>query len=167
MMTDSTTSASNQFVTFLLGPSEYALEILAVQEFKVHGPVTRVPNMPSFLRGVMNLRGVIVPVFDLRIRFGMPADCTPSTVIMVAHAQSRTVGLVIDGVSDVVELAPTDIQLPPELGNAADAVLRGVARVGERLVMLLDLERALDLAGTRGHERLHDAPRVHDARVAL
>jgi purine-binding chemotaxis protein CheW len=138
----------SQYVTFTLGDGEYGVEILNVQEFKGYSAVTPVPNMPPSLRGVMNLRGVIIPVFDLRIRFGLAADLSDFTVIVVAVIKNRTVGLVVDTVSDVIDIAPGDIQETPEFSSRAPtAYLRGMAKISERLVILLNLDQLINLDG--------------------
>ena len=136
----------NQYVTFTLGDGEYGIEILNVQEFKGYGAVTAVPNMPRYLRGVMNLRGVIIPIFDLRVRLGLEATLNDFTVIVVAVVKNRTVGLVVDTVSDVIDIAPSDIQETPEFSaRASSAFLRGMARTNERLVILLDLNHLVNI----------------------
>ncbi len=138
----------NQYVTFTLGDGEYGIEILHVQEFKGYTAVTPVPNMPAHLRGVMNLRGIIIPVFDLRVRFGLPATLNEFTVIVVAVINGRTVGLVVDTVSDVIDIDSSAIQQTPEFSARADsAFLKGMAKRGDRLVILLALEQLVSLGG--------------------
>ncbi|HEY6878675.1 MAG TPA: chemotaxis protein CheW [Polyangiales bacterium] len=145
--TESSKSASpSQYVTFTLGDVDYGIEILSVQEFKGYSAVTPIPKMPTYLRGVMNLRGIIIPVFDLRVRFGLPAPLDELSVIVVAVVQGRTVGLVVDTVSDVIDIQPSDIQETPEFsGRVPTAFLRGLAKTGERLVILLNLEHLVAL----------------------
>ncbi|HEX6239506.1 MAG TPA: chemotaxis protein CheW [Polyangiales bacterium] len=136
----------HQYVTFTLGSVDYGIEILSVQEFKGYSAVTPVPNMPPHVRGVMNLRGIIIPVFDLRVRFGLPAPLDELSVIVVAVVESRTVGLVVDTVSDVIDISPNDIQETPEFsGRIPTAFLRGLAKTGERLVILLNLKHLVSL----------------------
>jgi len=133
-----------QYVTFTLGDGEYGIEILQVQEFKGYCAVTPIPNTPTYLRGVMNLRGVIIPVFDLRVRFGLDAAINEFAVIVVAVVSNRTVGLVVDTVSDVVDIAPSEVQESVELNaHTPTAFLRGIARTSERLVILLNLEHLI------------------------
>lgn len=140
---------NHQYVTFTLGNVDYGIEILSVQEFKGYSAVTPVPNMPAYVRGVMNLRGIIIPVFDLRVRFGLPAPLDELSVIVVAVVQKRTVGLVVDTVSDVIDIADHDIQETPEFsGRLPTAFLRGLAKTGERLVILLNLEHLVALDET-------------------
>lgn len=140
------TASSSQYVTFTLGDGEYGIEILSVQEFKGYGAVTPVPNMPAYLRGVMNLRGVIIPVFDLRVRFGLDAPLNDFTVIVVAVVQQRVVGLVVDTVSDVLEIAPADVQETPDFrARTPTAYMRGMAKTSDRLVILLDLDHLVSI----------------------
>lgn len=141
----------HQYVTFTLGNVDYGIEILSVQEFKGYSAVTPVPNMPAHVRGVMNLRGIIIPVFDLRVRFGLPAPLDELSVIVVAVVQNRTVGLVVDTVSDVIDIAQNDVQETPEFsGRVPTAFLRGLAKTGDdRLVILLNLEHLVSLDDAR------------------
>ncbi len=136
----------SQYVTFTLGNVDYGIEILSVQEFKGYSAVTPIPNMPSYVRGVMNLRGIIIPVFDLRVRFGLPAPLDELSVIVVAVVDGRTVGLVVDTVSDVIDIRQSDIQETPEFSSrVSTAFLRGLAKTGDRLVILLNLEHLVSL----------------------
>lgn len=131
-----------QYLTFLLSGEEYALDILKVQEIKGLPKITPVPNAPPHVLGVMNLRGAVVPVADLRARFGLAAEHGKSAVVIVANVGSRTVGLVVDAVSDVLSFAKSDVEPTPDLGAGVDtSFLTGLAKTGERLVLLLDAAR--------------------------
>jgi purine-binding chemotaxis protein CheW len=137
---------SGQYLTFLLSGEVYGVDILRVQEIKGWDGVTRVPHTPSFLLGVMNLRGTVVPVVDLRSRFGLERQAFgPSNVVIVVRVRAergdKTVGLAVDGVSDVHDFAADDIRPPPQVQHAGRAVISGLASAAERLVMLLDVER--------------------------
>ena len=136
---------TRQFLTFALGDEEFGIDILKVQEIKGYSAITRVPRTPQDIRGVMNLRGTIVPVIDLRQRLGLSrADANRFTVIVVVNVNDRVSGLVVDSVSDVLTLPAESIQPPPELGMRQEArFVRGMAKVGERLAILLDAERLL------------------------
>ena len=140
-------SGALQYLTFVCAGEEYGVEILCVQEIKGWENVTRVPYTPNYLLGVMNLRGVIVPVIDLRVRFGLPARAMDgSTVVVVVRVRSshgeKTAGIVVDGVSEVYSVAPGDIKPAPSLGASVDgACVRGLATVDEKMVMLLDMDR--------------------------
>ncbi len=144
--------AGGQHLTFTLDGEAYALPILAVQEIKGGAPVTRVPNTPAYVRGVMNLRGTIVPVIDLRTRLGLP-EAAPEAfaVIVVVMVAGRSVGLIVDAVSDVLDLAGGDLEPVPEFGGDVDPrFITGVARAGDRLILLLNLERVLGQDGPAG-----------------
>lgn len=134
-----------QYLTFTLGQEEYGIEILKVQEIKGYSAITPVPNTPVHVRGVMNLRGTIIPVVDLRAKLGMAeASCTPFTVIVVVKVGPKTMGLVVDAVSDVLNIPTADIQETPDFGAEVDArFISGMAKAGDRLVVLLDIERVL------------------------
>jgi purine-binding chemotaxis protein CheW len=138
-----------QFLTFLLGKEEYGIEILKVQEIKQFTAITPLPNLPPHIRGVMNLRGTMVPVVDLRARFGMPvAEYGKFTVIVIVTVGTRSIGLVVDAVSDVVDITREGIEPPPELGSTIDtSFMSGMAKAGERLLLLLDIQRLLGADG--------------------
>jgi purine-binding chemotaxis protein CheW len=135
----------SQYLTFLLGREEYGVEILKVQEIRGYSPITPIPNTPPHIKGVMNLRGTIIPVVDLRRKLAMPAtEYSPFTVIIVVTVGTRMTGLIVDGVSDVLNIAPTDIQPTPDFGGQVDArFIDGMARAGDKLVVLLDIDRVL------------------------
>jgi purine-binding chemotaxis protein CheW len=136
-----------QYLTFVCAGEEYGVEILRVQEIKGWEGVTRVPYTPPYLLGVMNLRGVIVPVIDLRLRFGMPARAAGgSTVVIVVRITStrgdKTAGIVVDAVSEVYGIAAEDIKPTPEIGATPDgACVLGLTSVDNKMVMLLDIDR--------------------------
>ena len=138
-------SASAQYLTFVCGGEEYGVEILRVQEIKGWEPVTRVPYAPSYVLGVMNLRGMIVPVIDLRSRLNLEKrSFDASTVVIVVRVQSsrgeKTVGIVVDAVSEVYSVLADSIKPVPELGGMADgACVRGITTVDGKMVMLLDV----------------------------
>lgn len=139
------TRDGRQYLTFTLGGEEYGVEILKVQEIKGYAPVTPIPNTPPYVRGVMNLRGAIIPVVDLRAKLGM-GETAPGqfTVIIVVRVGPKTVGLVVDAVSDVLDIPADAIQATPDFGPQVDArFISGMARTGDRLVVLLDLDRIL------------------------
>lgn len=137
--------SSAQYLTFALGKEEYAIEILRVQEIKGYSALTQIPNAPAFIRGVMNLRGAVVPVIDLRIKFGMPsAEIDRFTVIIIVKVRGKTVGLVVDSVSDVLDLLSADIEPTPDLGYHVDtSFMNGMAKNADRLIILLDIEKLL------------------------
>src|SRR5262249_3035846 len=134
-----------QFLTFALGDEEYGVAILNVQEIKGYAPVTPIPNTPAWVRGVMNLRGTIVPVIDLRLRLGMPAtEYGPFTVIVVLAVAAKVVGAIVDSVSDVLTIPEADVQTAPDLGVGIDVrFVSGIAQANDKLVVLLDAETLL------------------------
>jgi purine-binding chemotaxis protein CheW len=142
----------SQYLTFRLGQEEYGVEILKVQEIKGYSAITPVPNTPAYFKGVMNLRGTIVPVVDLRAKFGMPeAEYNQFTVIIVLMVGTKVMGLIVDAVSDVLNIPKKDIQPTPDFGAQVDAqFINGMAKAGDKLVVLLDIDRVLggaELAG--------------------
>lgn len=134
-----------QFLTFSLGDELYGVDILRVQEIKGYTAVTRIPNTPPHIKGVLNLRGTIVPIVELRTKFGMPTiEYTMFTVIVVVVVQDKVMGLVVDAVSDVLNIDTKDIQPPPEFGNTVDvSFISGIGKSGDKLVSLLDIDRLL------------------------
>ncbi|HXJ33512.1 MAG TPA: chemotaxis protein CheW [Candidatus Eisenbacteria bacterium] len=134
-----------QYLTFSLGAEEYGVEILKVQEIKGYTTITPIPSTPPYVKGVMNLRGTIVPVVDLRLRLGMPAaECTPFTVIIVMAVGTKVVGAIVDSVSDVVDVPRDDIQTTPHFGSGVDVrYIAGIAQTGEKLIVLLDVDAVL------------------------
>jgi len=131
-----------QIVVFELGDERYGLDIAAVYEIIRHQPITAVPQAPAFVEGVINLRGRIIPVVDLRERFGLAAgELTKAARIVVAEAACTRVGLVVDGVSEVLMVPSDAIEPTPDVAAGVDAAyLRGIAKLGERLIILLDLD---------------------------
>ncbi|MCW5978808.1 MAG: purine-binding chemotaxis protein CheW [Bryobacteraceae bacterium] len=135
----------NQYLTFTLGSEEYGIEILKVQEIKGYTGITPIPNTPPYIRGVMNLRGTVIPVVDLRVKFSMEEQAYDKfTVIIVVTVRDKVIGVVVDAVSDVLDVAASQIRETPDLGARADVrFIGGMATVGEKLVVLLDIEKLL------------------------
>jgi len=134
---------SHQFMTFALGEEEYGIDIMAVREIKGWTDTTTIPNAPSHVRGVINLRGVIVPIFDLRVRFGMGrTEATKMHVVIIVSIETRIVGLLVDTVSDIIAVNRNEIRPVPELGLPRDdSFLEGlVAPSGDRMVTLVSLK---------------------------
>ena len=131
-----------EFLTFRLGAEEYGIDILKVQEIRSYEPPTRIANAPAFIKGVVNLRGVIVPIVDLRLRLGCEtAEYSALTVVIVLNVKGRVVGAVVDSVSDVLELGKDAIKPAPEMASAVDAsFITGIGSVGERMLILMDIE---------------------------
>lgn len=135
-------TASAEFLTFRLGGEEYGIDILRVQEIRSYEEPTRIANAPAFIKGVVNLRGVIVPVVDLRIKLGCEkVEYNGFTVVIVLNVRGRVVGAVVDSVSDVLELAGDLIKPAPEMSAAIDtSFITGIASVAERMLILMDIE---------------------------
>jgi purine-binding chemotaxis protein CheW len=135
-------SNSGEYLTFRLGSEEYGIEILKVQEIRSYEVPTRIANSPSFFKGVVNLRGVIVPIVDLRLRFGCnSAEYNDFTVVIVLNIRGRVVGAVVDSVSDVLELPAETVRPAPEIDAAVDTShITGITSVGERMLILMDID---------------------------
>ncbi|HTE39704.1 MAG TPA: chemotaxis protein CheW [Steroidobacteraceae bacterium] len=142
-------SGSHQVLTFTLGNETYGVDILRVQEIRGWAPVTRIPQSPPHVLGVLNLRGSIVPIVDLRMRFALErAAYTAVTVIIVLSVEGvngrRDIGVVVDGVSDVVDIDRANVRPPPDLGGQVKTeFIRGLAAVGDQMTMLLDIDRLI------------------------
>jgi purine-binding chemotaxis protein CheW len=139
------TNNTTEVLSFRLGAEEYALSILKVQEIRGYDNVTRIASAPDYLKGVVNLRGIIVPIVDMRIKFnvGNPTYDT-FTVVIVLNINGHTIGMVVDSVSDVVTLTPDQIKAAPDLGaSVAAEYLQGLGTVGERMLILLDIDKLL------------------------
>src|SRR5690349_9410145 len=137
--------ATREVLVFVLGGEEYAVDILKVQEIRGYEKVTAIPAAPTYLKGVVNLRGIIVPVIDMRIKFGLAdAKYDSFTVVIILRVSGRVIGVVVDGVSDVVRLAPSDVKPAPGLGSIVDSgFLAGLATQGDRMILLLEIEKFL------------------------
>ncbi len=142
-------SDGNQFLTFRLADEEYGLEILRVREIKGYTKVTPLPNTPPEIKGVMNLRGTVVPIVDLRTRFGLcETEYNRFTVIIVVTIGTKVVGLVVDAVSDVLNVDAREMVPTPDLGSGVDtSFMTGIARAGERLITLLNLDQLVGFSG--------------------
>ena len=131
-------------LTFSLGAEEYAIDILKVQEIRGYEAVTRIANTPAFIKGVINLRGVIVPIVDMRIKFNLgDPQYNEFTVVIILNIGKRVVGMVVDGVSDVVSLKQDDIHPAPEFGTFDTQFLTGLATVNGQMLILVDIERLM------------------------
>lgn len=138
--------AGQEFLVFTLGNQEYGIDILKVQEIRGYDQVTRIANTPSFIKGVTNLRGVIVPIVDLRVKFNQDdVEYNDNTVVIVLNLVQRVVGVVVDSVSDVLLLASDQIRPVPEFAvTISTEYLTGLGALGERMLILVNIEKLLN-----------------------
>lgn len=149
----------DEYLTFHLADEEYGVDILRVQEIRGWESVTRIPNSPDYVKGVLNLRGAIVPIMDLRIRFDLPqAEYTPTTVVVVlsvmnaAGDKERIVGVVVDAISDVVNAKLSDIQTTPDFDASIEIeYIQGLATAGDNMLMLVDVDKLLSIEEEVSH----------------
>jgi len=139
------TAASTEFISFAVGGEQYGVNIMAVREIKDWSAITQLPNQPGYMRGVLNLRGVIVPIIDLRCRFGNGlTDATPMHVIIVIQIDGETVGLLADRVLDIIAVDPSQIQPVPKVSNdARTGFLSGLVAIEKTMIALIDLKSLL------------------------
>ncbi|AIR86549.1 chemotaxis protein CheW [Erwinia sp. S63] len=138
-------TVGQEFLVFTLGDEEYGIDILKVQEIRGYDQVTRIANTPEFIKGVTNLRGVIVPIIDLRVKFAQQdVEYNENTVVIVLNLEHRVVGIVVDGVSDVLSLMQEQIRPAPEFAvTMSTEYLTGLGALGERMLILVDIEKLL------------------------
>ncbi len=131
-----------EFLSFVLGEEHYALDIMSVKEIRGYEPVTKIANAPSFIKGVLNLRGDIVPIVDLRMKFGVgSATYNEFTIVIMLNVFDRIVGIVVDAVSDVIKLTTEEVLPPPEFGVAFDSrYLKGLATVEDKMIILVNIQ---------------------------
>lgn len=134
----------DEFLIFKLGTEEYAIDILRVQEIRGYDGVTRLAQAPAFIKGVIDLRGVIVPVVDLRLKFGHRAEYNAFTVVIILNVLNRQLGVVVDGVSDVMPLSRQQIRPPPSFSANFDTrYILGMASLDERMLIVTDIEKLM------------------------
>jgi purine-binding chemotaxis protein CheW len=139
-----TEGAGEEFLAFRLGGEEYGVDILKVQEIRGYENVTQIANAPAYLKGVVNLRGIIVPILDLRIKFRQDkVNYDQYTVVIIVDLHERITGVVVDGVSDVLTLSAGQIRQAPQLSGDTDYI-RGIGSVEDRMLILVDIEKLLD-----------------------
>ena len=142
---EQTTGEGRELLTFTLGTEEYGIDILKVQEIRGYDAVTTIANSPDFIKGVINLRGIIVPIVDMRIKFKLGSvTYDETTVVIILNIANRVVGMVVDGVSDVTTLKPEEIRPPPEFGAGLDVqYLQGLGTVDDRMIILVDIDKLM------------------------
>jgi purine-binding chemotaxis protein CheW len=141
-------TALREFLAFKLGDEEYGIDILRVQEIRSYEQPTRIANAPSFIKGVVNLRGVIVPIVDMRLKFNLDSASYDSfTVVIVLNISNRVVGMVVDAVSDVITLTPEQMRAVPEFHSSIDAAhLLAIGAVDDRMLILVDIDKLMTSA---------------------
>jgi purine-binding chemotaxis protein CheW len=145
MQTKSAREVAREVLVFVLGKEEYGVDILKVQEIRGYDKVKPIPNAPDYLKGVINLRGIVVPIVDLRVRFRLEGIAYDQfTVVVILRIAGRVIGVVVDGVSDVVALNAAEVREAPSLGSLVDSsYIAGLATRDDRMVLLLDIEKLL------------------------
>lgn len=134
-----------ELLTFTLGREEYGIDILKVQEIRGYDAVTTIANTPSFIKGVINLRGIIVPIVDMRIKFNLGnVEYNQFTVVIILNIANRVVGIVVDGVSDVITLTPEQLKPAPEFSAGLDTeYILGLGTVEQRMIIVVDIEKLM------------------------
>lgn len=147
-MLNTNEAGAREFLTFTLGNEEYGIDILKVQEIRGYDAVTKIANSPDFIKGVINLRGVIVPIVDMRIKFNLGnVEYNQFTVVIILNVVERIVGIVVDGVSDVITLPPEQIRPAPEFSSTMDTqYLLGLGTMDNRMIILTDIEKLMTSA---------------------
>lgn len=140
--------AAREFLAFTLGKEEYGIHILKVQELRGYEEPTRIANAPEFIKGVVNLRGIIVPIVDMRIKFNLGTPTYDQfTVVIILNINGRVVGMVVDSVSDVITLSPDQVKPAPEMGTALNTdYLIGLGTIDQRMLILVDIDRLMSSA---------------------
>jgi len=138
-------SAGQEFLSFTLGQEEYGIDILKVQEIRCYEAPTRIANAPEFIKGVVNLRGIIVPILDMRIKFNLGIPCYDDfTVVIILNIAGRVMGIVVDSVSDVITLNSHQIKPPPEMGATFNTdYLIGLGVLEQRMLILIDIDKLM------------------------
>lgn len=138
-----TSHAIDEFLIFKLGNEEYGIEILKVQEIRCYEAITQIANTPDFIKGVINLRGIIVPIIDMRIKFSLnSASYDQFTVVIILNVSGQVMGIVVDSVSDVLSLESNQMRPTPELGSVIDTeYIMGLGTVDNRMLILIDIEK--------------------------
>lgn len=158
-------SREEQYVTFTVGEEEYGVNILSVREIRGWTPESRLPNLPHYVRGVINLRGTIIPIFDLRAKFGAGStEVSKRHVVIVIQAEDRTRGMLVDAISDILAIRPENIKPPPQMDNILidSQYLSGLYTLDQRMVALLDITR-LFASDALHEERLLPPPAAQPA----
>ena len=142
---DAVEGPTQEYLTFQLGGEEYGVDILKVQEIRSYDTVTRLPEAPHYIKGVINLRGTIVPVVDMRLKLHLgEAEYDKHTVMIILNVTDKVIGMVVDGVSDVITLAASQVRPPPEFAGVLDTrFITGLGAVDERMLILVDIDQLM------------------------
>ena len=142
---ETASSSAREYLTFRLDQEEYGIDILKVQEIRGYEPPTRIAHAPEFIKGVVNLRGTIIPIVDMRLKFNCSqAEYNSFTVVIILNLRNRVVGIVVDSVSDVMELAADNVKAAPDIESVIDNdCILGLGSVGERMLILLNIEKLM------------------------
>ncbi|MCE3261497.1 MAG: chemotaxis protein CheW [Pseudoduganella sp.] len=153
---NATTSQAAEYLAFTLGQEEYGIDIQKVSEIRSYENPTRIASAPDYVKGVINLRGLIVPIIDMRVRFALGEPTYgPFTVVIILHIGSRTVGIVVDAVSDVTILEPEQVKPAPEINGTMDTeYITGLGTIDDRMLILVDIERLMSSADMGVVEKL-------------
>jgi purine-binding chemotaxis protein CheW len=148
MLNEHKVPSGHETLTFTLGKEEYGIDLLKVQEIRGYDAVTQIANAPVFIKGVVNLRGIIVPIVDMRIKFNLGTPTYDQfTVVIILNIADRVVGMVVDSVSDVITLTPEEIKAAPEMGTALNTdYLIGLGTVDQRMLILIDIDKLMSSA---------------------
>lgn len=142
---ETASAGAREYLTFRLDQEEYGIDILKVQEIRGYEPPTRIAHAPEFIKGVVNLRGTIIPIVDMRLKFNCSkAEYNSFTVVIILNLRNRVVGIVVDSVSDVMELAADNVKVAPDIESVIDNdCILGLGSVAERMLILLDIEKLM------------------------
>ncbi len=142
---ENTVTGTREYLTFRLDQEEYGIDILKVQEIRGYEPPTRIAHAPAFIKGVVNLRGTIVPIVDMRLKFNCSnADYNSFTVVIILNLRQRVVGIVVDSVSDVMQLSQDNIKSAPDIESVIDSnCIMGLGSLADRMLILLDIEKLM------------------------
>lgn len=153
---NATTNQAAEYLAFTLGQEEYGIDIQKVSEIRSYESPTRIASAPDYVKGVINLRGLIVPIIDMRVRFQLGEPTYgPFTVVIILHIGSRTVGMVVDAVSDVTILEPEQVKAAPDISGAMDTeYITGLGTIDDRMLILVDIERLMSSADMGVVEKL-------------
>jgi purine-binding chemotaxis protein CheW len=148
LATDMAATGGREILAFRLGDEEYGIDIQKVQELRGYDTVTRIANAPDFIKGVVNLRGIIVPIIDMRIKLNLGEPTYDQfTVVVILNVSGRVIGMVVDSVSDVITLDPEHIKPAPEMGSALDTdYLTGMGAIDDRMLILIDIDKLMSSA---------------------